>query len=92
MEYIITTSFIVFAIWFSFREGEIFGRIHQLLWGIPEWMKQPLFECPVCMTPYYGSAFYWIFIGNSIAEWIVTVIAAMGLNAIIVFIKESNDE
>lgn len=58
-------------------------------WGIrnklPEKITFPLYACPICMTPAYGSVIYWIFVGNSVKEWILVVLAAMGINALFVW-------
>jgi len=97
---IIIISFIVFAIHYSMQEGEIFGKLGA--WferNLPEKLKQPVFDCPVCMCPWYGSIIYWLVFApmtieslrpiriivpiGTWIEWIVVVIAAMGFNAII---------
>lgn len=51
---------------------------------VPQWVQFPLYGCVVCMSPYYGSAAYWIIWGNSWQEWVVCVLSVMGLNAILV--------
>lgn len=84
IEKVFICSFIVFAIWYSMQEGEIFGRLGRWLENLPEWMHNPVFDCPVCMTPWYGTVIYWIVWGGSVKEWLVVIIAAMGLSAIIV--------
>lgn len=38
------------------KEGMLLEFIHTWLWKLPCWLKKPLFCCPVCMTPWYGSA------------------------------------
>lgn len=90
IEKILIISFIVMAIWASMLEGEIFGKIRKLgNKDNPKFFEKPLYDCPVCMTPYYGSIAYWLIYGlwlhaASWQEWIVVVLAAMGLNAILV--------
>lgn len=81
MEHLLKISFAVFAIWYSMQEGEIFGATQKLKLGK---LAEPLRDCPVCMCPWYGSAIYWIFWHLSWQDWIMTVIPAMGLNAILV--------
>ena|SRR5688572_23467467 len=71
----------------SFLKNEadrLFDR-QQLL----EKISQPLFRCPVCMCPWWGSGAYWLIWGawlrtGTWQEWIVVVISTLGLNAIIV--------
>jgi hypothetical protein len=80
-------AFLVYAIWYTFQEGEIFGGAIPALniraLKIPETMQSPLYDCNVCMTPWYGSALYWLIYGNHWIEWLIVVIAAMGVNGII---------
>jgi hypothetical protein len=81
---IFVISFIVMAIWFSMQEGEIFHGLAK--WyerNTPEKIHKPLFECPICMTPWYGSIYFLIAYGVSWA-WPVVILAAMGLNVVIV--------
>lgn len=78
-------------IWACFLEGMIFGFVRKFLEiRISEYLQQPLFDCPVCMTPYYGSVAYWLIVlsgkwqGDWI-EWIIVILVAAGINT--VFIK-----
>lgn len=72
-------SMIVMAIWFTMQEGEIFGRVQKY----SHWKIAPaLFDCPICMVPWYGSILYVLIWGVS-WQWPVVVIAAMGINAAI---------
>lgn len=67
----------VLAIWYTFQEGEIFGFMQRF----SNWKIAPaLFECNVCMSPYYGSALYVIIYGIN-WQWPVVVGCAMGINA-----------
>jgi hypothetical protein len=89
IEYIIIISLIVQSIWYSMQEGEIFG-------GLGEWLRRhlpgrlhsPVFDCPVCMTPWYGLGLLviWFFIvgaGPEVKLWPFVLIAAMGVNVVI---------
>ncbi len=63
---------------------EIFGKLGR--WfeqHLPGWIQQPLHECPVCQTPWYGTAIYWIVWGVDVKDWLLTVIPAMGLNVVV---------
>lgn len=88
LEKIFIISFIVFAIWYSMKPGEIFDKLSDRLEKmLPEKIHPAVFSCPVCMTPHYGSILYWLIWGfwkhtAQWQEWPVVVIGAMGLNAI----------
>jgi hypothetical protein len=42
-------------------EGEKFGLVGtQKIYKFPEWLRDPLSECPTCMASVYGSLIYWI--------------------------------
>jgi hypothetical protein len=85
IEKILITSFLVMFIWASMWEGMIFGRIRAILTKLPEFYQKPIFDCPICQCPWYGTALYWLIWGQSWHEWVVVIFAAAGLNAI--FIK-----
>lgn len=79
IEKIIIIALIVFAIWYSMQEGEIFGWLGAWFERVlPGWMHNPVFACFICMTPWYGTGLY--FLIPILPEWIPIVIAAMGLN------------
>jgi len=83
-EKIFIISCIVMAIWATMWEKGIFGFVRRWLKNIPEKLQFPIFDCPVCMTMWYGSVVYWLVWGISIKEYIIVIIAATGLNAIFV--------
>lgn len=76
-------AMLVLSIWYTMKEGEIFE-------GLGNWLERklhpafhpPVFGCPVCMTPWYGSICYVILWGF---DWWMfpIVIVAMGINATI---------
>lgn len=91
-------SLCVIAIWATMWEGMVFGFIRE--WGenyLFENERKVAFDCPICMCPYYGSIVYFIaFFSLSEGWWpaiityVVTIIAAMGWNAILVkFLPEN---
>ena len=87
IEKAIIISFSVIAIWCMMLNGMIFGKIREL--NVPKWMREPLYECPVCSTPYYGSIIYWLFLRGGIIEWILVIFVAMGIATIFVKIKRN---
>lgn len=52
---------------------------------MPKWLKEPLFDCPICQCPWWGTLIYWTLIGSDIREWIIVVLTAMGINSVIVW-------
>lgn len=74
-------AMIVQIIWYSMQDGEIFGFIGNFLQEkLPTKLHNPIFDCPVCMTPWYGTIIYWIIWHNNIKEWIIVVLIAAGIN------------
>lgn len=76
-------ALIVLSIHYTMQEGEIFSRLGD--WfnnNLPEKIHAPVFECNVCMTPWYGSVIYVLIWGVN-WQWPVVVIAAMGINVAI---------
>lgn len=88
IEHIVILSLITFAIWWTFQEGEIFGIVQVWFANLDPRIQKPLYDCAVCMHFYYGSLFYWLIYGSTFAaswkDWLITVIAGIGLNGIIV--------
>jgi len=42
-------------------------------------IMKPLFNCPVCMSSVYGSAYYWFVIRVNAVDWILYLIMLAGL-------------
>lgn len=85
MTHIIIIFFIVLAIWYTMQPKEIFEQLGYFLKLIlPKKLWPPVFECNVCMTPWYGSIVYWILPWErSFIWWLPVVIAAMGLQVVL---------
>lgn len=82
IEHAFIISLIVLAIHYTMQDGEIFGKLGNWFANhLPHAIHQPVFDCNVCMTPWYGSALYVIIYGMN-WQWPVVVIAAMGLNVL----------
>lgn len=82
IEHSLIIAFIVLAIHYTMQDGEIFGKLGN--WfanNLPHAIHQPVFDCNVCMTPWYGSAMY-VAIWGVNWQWPVVVIAAMGMNVL----------
>lgn len=75
-----TISLLVLSIHYTMQEGEIFGGLGKFFENhLPYQIHPPLFDCNVCMTPWYGSIIYVLVWGVN-WQWPIVVIAAMGLN------------
>jgi len=89
----VVVFFIVAFIWSLFWVGMIFGFVGDYAERIgkewPEWIRKPLYNCLVCMMPYYGSAVYWIFFKNDWIDWLLTIGVAAGLATVFVKVKKN---
>jgi hypothetical protein len=98
IEKIFIISFLVFAIWYTMKPGEIFESLgYWFEKNLPEKIHPAVFSCFVCMCPYYGSLLYWLIWGLWLhvaqwQEWLVVVIAAMGLNGIFSHLFPKDDD
>lgn len=83
LEHSLIIALLVLSIWYTLQEGEIFGKLG--IWlnnHTSSAIHQPLFDCNVCMTPWYGSLLYISIYGVNI-QWPIVVICAMGINVAI---------
>ena len=90
----IIISLIVLAIHATTWQYMIFNELaHWLRKHLPLWLQNPLFDCPFCMTPYYGTLLYlglhyshikgFNFAGDTLTTIVQaagTIAVAMGLN------------
>lgn len=83
-------AFIILA-WHSFSwDGQIFSGIKKVI--KPEWkISKPIYGCPICATPWYGTIIYLLFMGSDPIEWFITVGAATGVNVISVILITIKD-
>jgi len=97
IEKAIIIALLVLSIWYTMQEEQIFEKLGDWLMDhLPEAIHKPVFDCPICMSPWYGSVLYWLIpwqkIGiqeSTLIGWPVAIIVAMGFN--IVITKSSND-
>lgn len=88
---IVVISLIVLAVYATMIKGNIFSFIRRL--GdryAPEWVQKIVYDCYICMCAYYGSIAYYLLFRNSIKDWIVTIICAMGLNTFVYFVSNKD--
>lgn len=50
---------------------------------MPEWISKPWYDCPVCMTAWWGSAAYWVFFDVGWLDFLAVIVSAMGINYIV---------
>jgi hypothetical protein len=92
-------AFIVYFIKATTWKGMIFHSLTEKLEGLPEFIRKPLFECPVCMTPWWGIIIYLTghyaglpeFFTISIQRLIFTVFVAAGINTIFLILNKIYD-
>lgn len=83
VEKILTISLCTIGYCCTFWQGMIFERIGDWLeLSLPEWINKPLWQCYICCCMWFGSLVYWVLFGDSITQWLVCCIGAMGVNAI----------
>lgn len=84
IEKIIIISLFTIGYCCTFWEGMIFEKIGDWLEAhLPEWINKPTWQCYICTCFWLGTALYWLLWGAGWKEWLLTVIPAMGLNAVI---------
>lgn len=92
---IFIVAFTVLFIHITFWEGMIFESIGKLLKSLPNYIRKPLYDCPICMTPWWGSVLLLIGQLNNLwhihnwFEWIVILFAAAGINAVLIYIVDA---
>lgn len=94
IEHILITSFFVFGYCCTFWEGMIFEGIGNWLDArLPEWLAKPLYQCYICSCFWWGTLLYWVTWHESLKNWFIVVVSAMGLNAVLskLFAREEID-
>ena len=89
---ILITSLVVLFFHVCTWPGMVFSFVGKALDKIPSYLKKPLFDCPICMCPWWGPVI--IAIGILAGAWQVTntwqmimiVAAAAGLNTIFIYV------
>lgn len=71
-----------------FWPGMVFGFIPELIPELlPKQIRKPLYDCVVCMTPWYGTLICIIFNNqlhvDSLLEFVLTIFIAAGINVLI---------
>lgn len=68
----------------TFWPGMIFEKAGEWLDDhLPDYLNKPLWKCYICTSFWLGTFLYLLIWRTSFLEWAITVIPAMGLNAVI---------
>lgn len=68
-------------------DGMIFQFVSKALWNLPSVIKKPLFDCPVCMVPWWGSLIIVLLCYHNNEwlgwlEWTLVLMTAGGINVL----------
>ena len=76
-------AFIILFLHACTWEGMIFEDIKKYI--KPEGkLYKPIYGCPICMTPWWGTIIYWIFFHVSFINWLLVVGTASGISVVFV--------
>lgn len=92
----IIIAFVVLFLHACTWEGMIFGFVSKKLHRLPDYIKKPLYDCPICMSPYYGSLIIlssYYFGGHdlpSVNDWFLILLMAAGINTVLIYIVSAS--
>lgn len=93
IELITTVALVILFLHVTTWEAQIFGPFaKKYLSRLPEWIKKPLYDCPICMAPWWGSLILatgnWVGIteAHNWFGWILIVFGAGGLNTLLIYL------
>lgn len=68
-------------------EGMLNEWVNRAAFRFPAWLKKILYDCPVCMAPWYGAALMLsgVLRVDSLTEGALILAAAGGVNAVLIF-------
>lgn len=71
--------------------GQIFNFVRKYI--PPEKsISKPIYNCPICMAPWWGTIIFLVFFPSNISTWFLTIMCAGGFGVIsvmIIMIKEA---
>ncbi|MFO8147976.1 MAG: hypothetical protein ACQEWG_03650 [Bacteroidota bacterium] len=93
-------AFIVYFLKATTWKGMIFHKPKEKLENLPSYIRKPFFECPICMTPWWGIVVYLLahysglpeFEKLSFARLIFTVLVSSGINTVILILNKIYDK
>ncbi len=83
-------ALIIFFLHATTWDGHIFEGIRKLIDENSK-ISKPIYNCPICMTPWWGTVIYWLFFGWTFQDWLLTVGAASGFSVISVVLIHAKD-
>jgi hypothetical protein len=92
LQWIVITALIVLFLHVTTWEGMIFEIVSDKLRPLPDYIKKPLYDCPICMAPWWGSVVLTIaYLTHSLPpfnafQWVAILFAAGGLNTLLIYI------
>lgn len=86
----VVISLIVLFIHATTWDGHIFSFVRNWI-DEKKKVSKPVYNCPICMCPWYGTLLYVIFFNYSLPDWFLTIGGAAGLCVIYVLIIEIKD-
>jgi hypothetical protein len=90
LEHALVIAFIVLFIHACSWKGMIFDGIKKII--PPQGhIYKPIYGCPICMTPYYGTVIYLLFFNQSFTDGLLTVATASGMSVISVLLIDIKD-
>lgn len=78
-------------------EGMIFEFVSNKLYNLSDKIKKPLYDCPICMVPWWGSIILTLYslasgLWQPYYQWILELFAAAGINTVLIYLISSNRE
>lgn len=90
IEQAIIIALIVLFLHATTWDGHIFEGIRKLV-DEDSKISKPIYNCPICMTPWWGTLIYWLFFNISLIDWLLTVGAASGFGVLSVILIHAKD-
>ena len=78
-------------------DGMINEWVRSMAFNWPVWVKKPLFDCPICMAPWWGALIMLTFhfatgFWKKILRIILMLFAAGGINTVLIYMISSDKE
>lgn len=96
MENALIIALIILFLHATTWDGHIFEGIRKYI-SEDSKISKPIYNCPICMTPWWGTVIYWLFFAGSYKvwstwqDWLLTVGAASGFGVISVILIHAKD-
>lgn len=84
-------AFAIFFIHVTTWDSHIFHKVNKFTENWPEWIRKPLFDCPICMSPWWGMAIQLVLFRDSFIEMFFINMVAGGINVLNVIAAKAYD-